>query len=521
MVEALGEALGTAAELPALLAADNAAPRVMLVARPGLSTVDELVAAGGVRGTLSPYAVELAGGDPSAVPAVAEGRAGVQDEGSQLVALALAEAELDGRDERWLDVCSGPGGKAALLAALAAQRGARGAGQRASSTTEPGWSRAAPGPPRSGLSGVVTGDGTRPPWREGTFDRVLVDAPCSGLGALRRRPESRWRRTPQDLDVLVPLQRDLLDAAITSTRPGGVVVYATCSPVLAETTGVVEAVLAGRDDAAVESTRQLWPHRDGTDAMFIATIRRAEPDPDCSPYLHCGFPPGRNLWMMMCGGPIEVIGRRGIESVSATSTTSRSRGRGPALATVRCRAAQADDAVVTTMTGPGSATRRDVPDVRRLRRDRRRRRAPRRRGSTADPTSRRSVVRSFGLVPSGTGTASGPTISFLSLAALGAGVDVRAESGTTGASYIWVTALDAPAGYAWRGRAALTVSPATWQHVDTATLPHEWQLVDLTTGLTMAVEAGTPAEFAARHGDGAGYVVTGFGCDGRPSTSTP
>ena len=96
----------------------------MLVARPGLSTVDELVAAGGVRGTLSPYAVELAGGDPSAVPAVAEGRAGVQDEGSQLVALALAEAQLDGRDERWLDVCSGPGGKAALLAALAANAGA-------------------------------------------------------------------------------------------------------------------------------------------------------------------------------------------------------------------------------------------------------------------------------------------------------------------------------------------------------------------------------------------------------------
>jgi 16S rRNA (cytosine967-C5)-methyltransferase len=273
VVEALDEALDSAAELPALLAADNAAPKVMLVARPGLSSVDELVAAGGVRGTLSPYAVELTGGDPSAVPAVADGRAGVQDEGSQLVALTLAEADLDGRDERWLDVCSGPGGKAALLAALAAQQGARvlanelqhhrarlvGRGTRAAA---------------SGLSGVVTGDGTRPPWRRDTFDRVLVDAPCSGLGALRRRPESRWRRTPQDLDLLVPLQRRLLDSAIASTRTGGVVVYATCSPVLAETTGVVEAVLAGRDDAHLESTRQLWPHRDGTDAMFIATIRR-------------------------------------------------------------------------------------------------------------------------------------------------------------------------------------------------------------------------------------------------------
>lgn len=273
VVEALDEALDSAAELPALLAADNAAPKVMLVARPGLSSVDELVAAGGVRGTLSPYAVELTGGDPSAVPAVADGRAGVQDEGSQLVALTLVEADLDGRDERWLDVCSGPGGKAALLAALAAQRGARVLAnelQHHRARLVARGTRAA----ASGLSGVVTGDGTRPPWREGTFDRVLVDAPCSGLGALRRRPESRWRRTPQDLDLLVPLQRGLLDTAIASTRPGGVIVYATCSPVLAETTGVVEAVLAGRDDAHLESTRQLWPHRDGTDAMFIATIRR-------------------------------------------------------------------------------------------------------------------------------------------------------------------------------------------------------------------------------------------------------
>lgn len=273
VVEALSAALDTADELPALLAADNAAPRVMLVARPGLSSVEELVAAGGVRGTLSPYAVELAGGDPSAVPAVAAGRAGVQDEGSQVVALTLAEAEIDGRDERWLDVCSGPGGKTALLAALATQSGATVLAnelQQHRARLVARGTRAA----RSGLSGVIAGDGTRPPWRDGTFDRVLVDAPCSGLGALRRRPESRWRRTPQDLEVLVPLQRALLDAAIRATRPGGVIVYATCSPVLAETTGVVDGVLADRDDAHLEITRQLWPHRDGTDAMFMATIRR-------------------------------------------------------------------------------------------------------------------------------------------------------------------------------------------------------------------------------------------------------
>jgi hypothetical protein len=176
--------------------------------------------------------------------------------------------------------------------------------------------------------------------------------------------------------------------------------------------------------------------------------------------------------------------------------------------------AQADDpAAVTTMTGPGSAldgmfltyVACDAiggpasPPSTRINR-----------GPEAAPLGRRS----FGLVPSAPGTASGPTISFLSLASLGAAVEVRSESGTTGASFIWVTSLDAPAGHAWRGRASLSVAPATWQRVDTATVPHEWQLVDLTTGLSVAVETSTPADFVAVHGDGAGFVVTGFGCDG-------
>ena len=287
VVEALGAAVGEA-ELDDLLAADNVAPKVTLVARPGLSTVAELVAAGGTSTGLSPYAVRLDGGDPAAVPAVAEGRAGVQDEGSQLVAVGLAEAAMDGRDELWLDVCAGPGGKSALLAALAGERGARLlASERqehrarlvATATATAG----------AGLLGVVAADGTRPAWREGTFDRVLVDAPCTGLGALRRRPEARWRRTSADLDELVPLQRSLLTSALDAVRPGGVVAYATCSPVLAETAGVVSAVLATRDDVHLEEvglpgvadaagplpgTLQLWPHRHGTDAMFLALLRR-------------------------------------------------------------------------------------------------------------------------------------------------------------------------------------------------------------------------------------------------------
>ncbi len=275
IVEALAAALDQPDQLEALLAADNAPPRVTLVARPGVSTVAELEAAGGMATTLSPYGVVLDGGDPGAIPAVAQGRAGVQDEGSQLVAVELADVEISGRDQRWLDLCAGPGGKAALLAALAAERGARVLAherQPHRAALVASALRALP----AGSVDVVTGDGTRPAWLPGTFDRVLVDAPCSGIGALRRRPESRWRRTPDDVKTLVGLQRALLDAALESVRPGGVVVYATCSPLLAETRGVVEAVLADRGDTDEVRSFQLWPHREGTDAMFAATLRRRE-----------------------------------------------------------------------------------------------------------------------------------------------------------------------------------------------------------------------------------------------------
>jgi 16S rRNA (cytosine967-C5)-methyltransferase len=121
---------------------------------------------------------------------------------------------------------------------------------------------------------------------------VLVDAPCSGLGALRRRPESRWRRTAADLDELVPLQVRLLESALEAARPGGLVAYVTCSPVVRETTGVVTDVLDRRSDvtlldaaaalpqvpdaaASMPGTVQLWPHRHGTDAMFLALLRRS------------------------------------------------------------------------------------------------------------------------------------------------------------------------------------------------------------------------------------------------------
>lgn len=271
IVTALREALGGhAAQIDKLLAADNAPPRVTLVARPGLCSPDALP---GTPGKLSPYARILdEGGDPGAIPQVRDGRAGVQDEGSQLVAIALAEAHVDGDDSRWLDLCAGPGGKAALLGALARQRGAR---LVANEVLEHRADLVRQGVRLLDNIDVTTADGRHGPWELASFDRVLVDAPCTGLGALRRRPESRWRRSESDLDDLVPLQEELLTRALDLVRPGGVVAYATCSPHLRETRGVIDAVMAGRDDVDVETTHQWWPHIDGTDAMFCALLRRS------------------------------------------------------------------------------------------------------------------------------------------------------------------------------------------------------------------------------------------------------
>lgn len=263
IVAALREALGPEGDLDALLAADNCPPKVTLVARPGLCEPDELP---GEAGRLSPYARILDGGDPAAIPAVREGRAGVQDEGSQLVALRLAEAELVGPDERWLDLCAGPGGKAALLGAVAARRGA----SVVANEVQPHRAElVAAAVARLANVTVTTEDGRSGPWEAGTFDRILVDAPCTGLGALRRRPESRWRRSPADLDALVPLQQALLARALELVRPGGIVAYATCSPHVAETRDVVASV-----GIEAESVLQLWPHVDGTDAMFCALLRK-------------------------------------------------------------------------------------------------------------------------------------------------------------------------------------------------------------------------------------------------------
>ncbi|RII19433.1 Ribosomal RNA small subunit methyltransferase B [Streptomyces sp. YIM 130001] len=293
IVSALWDALGgPRAGIEDLLEADNERPEVTLVARPGRTTADDLLTSAGsdaaLPGRWSPLAVRLAeGGEPGAVEAVRDGLAGVQDEGSQLVALALAAAPVEGTDRRWLDGCAGPGGKAALLAGLAAERDALLVASELQPHRAGLVQQALAGNP--GPYQVIAADGTRPAWRPGSFDRVLMDVPCTGLGALRRRPEARWRRRPADLDGFAPLQRALLTEALAAVRPGGVVGYATCSPHLAETRAVVDDVLRARDDAELLDARpfmpgvpalgdgpdvQLWPHLHGTDAMYLALIRR-------------------------------------------------------------------------------------------------------------------------------------------------------------------------------------------------------------------------------------------------------
>ncbi len=286
IAQAFADALGVrAGELADLLAADDARPLVHLVARPGEISAEELaLVTGGEEGKWSPYAVYLDGGDPGKLEPVRERLASVQDEGSQLVALSLTRAPLEGPDGgRWLDLCAGPGGKAALLGALAA------IDQFKVDAVEPSEHRAelVRKSTKDLPVEVHVVDGRNSGLTPG-YDRILVDAPCSGLGALRRRPEARWRRTPADVRELVVLQRELLSAAWELLRPGGVVVYSTCSPHLAETVSVVgdfvrrsgaveldtRELLPGVTDIGDGPGAQLWPHRHGTDAMFLVALRK-------------------------------------------------------------------------------------------------------------------------------------------------------------------------------------------------------------------------------------------------------
>jgi len=293
IVRAFADALGgNLDETEAALAADNERPAVHLCARPGRITADELAnEVGGLVGAFSPYAVLLPEGSPGDISSVARGLAHVQDEGSQLVAAAVADAALEGADDQWLDLCAGPGGKAALLGGLASQRGAHLTAVEVAPHRVRLVEQAVAGMPVTVVCADGREVGSHEALPEGAFDRVLVDAPCTGLGSLRRRPEARWRRQPGDLPPLTRLQRELLGAALRAVRPGGIVGYVVCSPHVVETRVTVDettrrsastvelvdaraALPAGMPDLGAGPAVQLWPHRHGTDAMFLAMLRR-------------------------------------------------------------------------------------------------------------------------------------------------------------------------------------------------------------------------------------------------------
>ena len=296
IVRALKQSLdaeGRGEELENLLASDNVNPRVTLVELPGFVDANDEVE--GEPTKYSPLGMSLnTGGDPTRFARVREGVVRVQDEGSQLAALVLSRHHEITPGEKWLDMCAGPGGKAALLAAEATLGGA----ELTANEVIPGRADLV----RKALAilpdvDVVTGDGVHiGADQPNTYDRILLDAPCTGLGALRRRPEARWRKSPKDVGDLTALQAQLLTSALQALKPGGVLAYVTCSPHLAETRAIVEGALrknqivseldarAVLSEVAMEPldiagdslSAQLWPHRHGTDAMFISLLTKSE-----------------------------------------------------------------------------------------------------------------------------------------------------------------------------------------------------------------------------------------------------
>lgn len=261
-VEAVRERLGE--ETEAALHADNEPPGLTLRA---VGDRDELVAelreAGTEpeRGRLAPEAIRVAGADPRSLAAVSEGRAVPQDEASMIVAHATGA----GPGVRLLDLCAGPGGKAIHMASLGATVVAVELHEHRAALVREVAARV-------GVDvQVVTGDARTVDVGDG-FDAVLVDAPCSDLGTGRRRPEVRWRRTPDDVTELARLQRDLVRSGAARLRPGGTLTYSVCTWTTAETTALAGSLAS---DGLVELERQqLWPHRDDTDGMFLATFQR-------------------------------------------------------------------------------------------------------------------------------------------------------------------------------------------------------------------------------------------------------
>lgn len=264
------------------LSSNNTPARPTLVSWPGASTQEDLVALGAIATEYSPYGARFDGA-PGSLELIRHRKAGVQDEGSQLVATVFAKITEGAMST--LDLCAGPGGKAALLSHICEVSGRDFV---ANEISEP---RAKLVKNVIGKFGVIVGDGREIATQGRTFDAILADVPCTGLGALRRRPEVRWRRTLKDLAPLLQLQIELSDAAISVLNPGGFFGYATCSPHFAETSGQVRQILKKHPELSLvditsampdglaqglrEGALSLWGHRHNTDSMFLAIFQKA------------------------------------------------------------------------------------------------------------------------------------------------------------------------------------------------------------------------------------------------------
>ncbi len=274
-----------------ILMSNNAPASPHLVAWPSESTREELMQDGGEVLAGTPHGV-LSHQPPRSYLAIRERRAGVQDRGSQIVGetfLATASINDNETSLAWLDMCAGPGGKAAYL--YHSLRTFRPADTFIAN--EISEHRAALVAQVIPSNFVKVGAGQALGQSDERYDRILIDAPCTGLGALRRRPEARWRRTMQDLKELVVIQRELLDSATEILSKNGLIAYVTCSPHLAETRLQVADFLYRHKDFEVvnikpfigkasegsvqsDGTMQLWTDVDDTDAMFMALFRRKQ-----------------------------------------------------------------------------------------------------------------------------------------------------------------------------------------------------------------------------------------------------
>ena len=277
IVSSYFDSLKNSSDVISLLQANNNPAKPTLIAWPGLATQGELLEVGALAIPTSSVAATF-DGNPGDIAAIRERRAGVQDLGSQLVVEKFYDQFKP--NLRWLDLCAGPGGKAAYLSALLKRDGGSLLANEISNERAKLVSQVM----HHGEVNVC--DGRSMPGELGKFDRILLDAPCTGIGALRRRPEVRWRRNLQDLKNLTQLQSELLESATRLLSPGGIIAYVTCSSHQAETKFQIRSFLKQHSNftripvqderADIDGDLQLWPHRDGTDAMFLSLLKSQE-----------------------------------------------------------------------------------------------------------------------------------------------------------------------------------------------------------------------------------------------------